>query len=129
MAIVRFKPEKIGIKVSGRVIVSTNKWFKVKISIKENSKKDRTENNLIQRIIKLEKKQYGEYTQPMENSHVHVIYLNENSMKGYYTDPKKNLPYEVLNISKYRIYKPDIFTPKSKLLKKLEQAKLKEDPN
>lgn len=118
----RVKQVKIaGIKKNGRVLEFGQNWFKVITHIKnENHEEERI-------VTKLEKKENVDFKPPtMENSQVNMIYLTIESLKNLYKNPDDNLPYEVINLRGYTIYRRNTNEKKSELIKKLEQSELKE---
>lgn len=122
----RLKPEKVkGHKARARVIESEKSWFKFQIQLKNREKKEENNSNLF-RIQKVEKKTENIYKQPLESSYIHLLYLTKESLKGLYKEPEKNLPYEILDVTMYPIYRQRYKEKKEKIFNELEQAAVNE---
>jgi hypothetical protein len=121
----RLKPEKIkGIKISGIIIESSKKSLKFKIA----DRSVYSEKGIESRIQVVELNNFNFYQRPsIENIPLHLIYLNEESMKGLYKDSEKNLPYEILDNGFKLIYRQDALIRKKKdIFEELEKSAVEE---
>ncbi len=129
MVIHRIKPERIrGIKIRGFILdFKKNEWFIIDIKPKSRDLREELK-ELRPRVQKIKngKDKYFRPKQIFKENIVHLIYLNWESAKGLYKDEENNLPYEVLDINGYSIYRQSTIERKENILNRLEKTAIEE---
>ncbi len=124
----RIRSERIkGIKIGGVVTdVKKNKWFTFDIKTKNRDFREELQ-EIRPRSQKIENGKDKYFKSPyFTGTHIHLIYLNWESVKGFYKDLENNLPYEILDVNGSLIYRQSIIKRKEDLLNKLEKTAIEE---